>query len=77
MVQKAGEDVSVVEEELGMVEQAIEEIKSEQLLIGKMIEWKPSVSQVLDSSSLLTFRWEQLEQEAPKEQWRYFDPGEE
>ncbi|KAK1925586.1 ETC complex I subunit conserved region-domain-containing protein [Papiliotrema laurentii] len=62
VVEKAGGDVKAAEAELGMAELAIEEAKTEQGLIGKMIEWKP---------------WEKLEQEAPKDQWRYFDPAEE
>lgn len=41
VVEKAGGDVASFEKELGMAEQAIEEAKSEQGLIGKMIEWKP------------------------------------
>jgi NADH dehydrogenase (ubiquinone) 1 alpha subcomplex subunit 5 len=41
VVEKAGGDVKAAEAELGMAELAIEEAKTEQGLIGKMIEWKP------------------------------------
>jgi len=43
IVEKAGGDVKSVEQELGegLVEQAIAAAKTEQGLIGKMIEWKP------------------------------------
>lgn len=41
VVERAGEDVSAVEKELGtMVEVAIEEAKCEKELVGKMGEWK-------------------------------------
>lgn len=41
IVQKAGEDITAAERELGsMVEVAIEEAQAEKALVGKMAEWK-------------------------------------
>ncbi|ORY23375.1 ETC complex I subunit conserved region-domain-containing protein [Naematelia encephala] len=63
VVEKAGDDVQAIESEFGqIVEVSLEEGKSEQGLIGKMVEWKS---------------WEPLEHEAPPDQWRYFEPGNE
>jgi len=53
-------DAAKVEKELGMVETAIVYAHGELNLAGKMLEWKA---------------WENLEQDAPKGQWRYFEPG--
>ena len=43
IIEKAGGDVKVAENELGegLAEQAILAAKTEQNLIGKMLEWKP------------------------------------
>ncbi|BEJ12458.1 hypothetical protein CspHIS471_0209180 [Cutaneotrichosporon sp. HIS471] len=60
IVERAGEDISAAERELGtIVEIAIEEAKIEKHLLGQMGEWKA---------------WEPLEEKPEPNQWRYFDP---
>ncbi|WWC58852.1 uncharacterized protein I303_101397 [Kwoniella dejecticola CBS 10117] len=61
VVEQASQDVTKVETELGkIIEETLEEAKTEQGLAAKMIEWKS---------------WENLEQEPHPDQWRYFEPA--
>jgi len=60
IVDGANGDVHKVEDQLGMVEKLLIEAKGELKLAGKMLEWKG---------------WESLQEEPPKGQWRYFEPG--
>ncbi|KAL7419227.1 hypothetical protein Q5752_006064 [Cryptotrichosporon argae] len=61
VVEAANGDVAQVERALGgIVEETLIEARAEQGLVAKMIEWKA---------------WEPLSEEAPANQWRYFDPS--
>ncbi|BEI81759.1 hypothetical protein CcaverHIS002_0209190 [Cutaneotrichosporon cavernicola] len=63
IVERAGEDISSAERELGtIVEIAIEEAKIEKHLLGQMGEWKAYVSGSRSRRS------------PEPNQWRYFDP---
>ncbi|WWC86490.1 uncharacterized protein L201_001367 [Kwoniella dendrophila CBS 6074] len=61
IIESNQDNLDKVESEFGkIIELTLDEAKSEQALVAKMLEWKS---------------WEQLETEPHPDQWRYFEPA--